>query len=121
MWGELTRGAAESITLAGYTNYFLWLDQPAYVDALRRKAEMGCRIRFLIGDPEGDVTRQRESIENVALSVFRFDREALVTPHLARGVGHDSPMLRLRRCGDGGLFDRFAEHVEELWERGRGV
>ncbi|RMI33158.1 XRE family transcriptional regulator [Streptomyces triticirhizae] len=159
VWGELTEAATEDIILAGYTNYFLWLDQPAYVDTLRRKAEAGCRVRFLIGDPEGEVTRQREAVEDVALSVstriritlehlaklgevpgvearfsaasdatnhvslsvFRFDRDALVTPHLARGVGHDSPMLHLRRREERGLFDRFADHVEELWERGRRV
>ncbi|GAA3847841.1 DUF5919 domain-containing protein [Streptomyces sedi] len=159
VWGELTEGASQDITLAGFTNYFLWLDQPAYVDTLRRKAEGGCRVRFLLGDPEGEVTRQREAVEDVALtvstriritlehlaklgespgvearfsaasdatnhvslSVFRFDRDALVTPHLARVVGHDSPMLHLRRQAERGLFDRFADHVEELWERGREV
>ncbi|WP_322785123.1 XRE family transcriptional regulator [Streptomyces profundus] len=159
VWGELTEGAGQDIALAGYTNYFLWLDQPAYVDTLRRKAEAGCRIRFLIGDPEGEVTRQREAVEDVtlsvstrirvtlehlaklsevpgvearfsgaadavnhvSLSVFRFDHDALVTPHLARGVGHDSPMLHLRRQEEGGLFDRFADHIEELWERGRTI
>lgn len=158
-WGELIQAASKDIVLAGYTNYFLWLDQPAFVDTLRRKAEAGCRVRFLIGDPDGDVTRQRERIEDVALSVstriritlehlaklrsaagvearfsdesdamnhvslsvFRFDQDALVTPHLARLVGHDSPLLHLRRHGAGGMYDRFAEHAEELWERGRPI
>ncbi|WP_370592684.1 hypothetical protein [Streptomyces sp. NBRC 109706] len=46
----MTQGATEDITLAGYTNYFLWLDQPTYVETLRSKAEAGCRVRFLIGD-----------------------------------------------------------------------
>lgn len=56
-------------------------------------------------------------VNHVSLSVFRFDREALVTPHLARLAGHDSPLLHLRRQGAGGMFDRFAEHAEELWSR----
>ncbi|MFD7446441.1 XRE family transcriptional regulator [Streptomyces sp. NPDC059909] len=153
--GELIGGATEDIFLAGYTNYFFWLEQPAFVDTLRRKAESGCRVRFLLGDPDGEVTRQREAIEDVALSVstriritlehldrlgpldgvetrlssaddavnhvslsvFRFDHDALVTPHLARLVGHDSPLLHLRRLSEGGMFDRFAEHAEELWGR----
>ncbi|GAA1217702.1 hypothetical protein GCM10009665_04500 [Kitasatospora nipponensis] len=55
---------------------------------------------------------------HVGLSVFRFDHSALVTPHLARAVGHDSPMMHLRRGQEDGLFDRFAEHAEELWQRG---
>jgi hypothetical protein len=156
VWGELISKAEEEILFAGYTNYFLWLDQPAFVSTLGRKLGSGCRVRFLLGDPDGEVTRNRESVEDVALtvstriritlehlkklgshegletrfsaagdaanhvslSVFRFDDEALVTPHLARMVGHDSPLLRLSRQGDGGLFDRFAEHAEELWARG---
>ncbi|MEU3709144.1 hypothetical protein [Streptomyces catenulae] len=159
VWGELVAAASEEIFLAGYTNYFLWLEQPAFVETLRRKAEQGCRVRFLLGDPDGEVTRERERIEDVALSVstririslehlatlsatpgvearfsaaadavnhvslsvFRFDHDALVTPHLARLVGHDSPMLHFHHQGDGGMFDRFTEHAEELWGRGRGV
>ncbi|MEU8769974.1 XRE family transcriptional regulator [Streptomyces griseus] len=156
VWGELIAEASTDIFFAGYTNYFVWLEQPAFVETLRRKIASGCRVRFLLGDPDGAVTRQREAIEDVSLSVgtririslehlgrlgrsdgletrfsspedavnhvslsvFRFDHDALVTPHLARLVGHDSPLLHLRRQGDGGMFDRFAEHAEELWDRG---
>lgn len=155
VWTELVEGATEELFFAGYTNYFFWTQVPRFADTVRRKAESGCRVRFLLGDPAGEVTRQREAIEDVALSVstririsvehldrigdvpglevrhssaedavnhvslsvFRFDREALVTPHLARLVGHDSPLLHLRRQGGRGMFDRFAEHAEELWER----
>lgn len=155
VWGELTEQATSELFFAGYTNYFLWTQVPDFPGLLRRKKQEGCRIRFLLGDPNGEVTRQRETIEDVALtvstriritlenlerlgdlegiearfsspedavnhvslSVFRFDSEALVTPHLARLVGHDSPLLHLRRIGDGGMFSRFAEHAEELWER----
>ncbi|WP_338054691.1 XRE family transcriptional regulator [Streptomyces spiramyceticus] len=155
VWGELVEQADDQIFLAGYTNYFLWLEQPAFAATLRRKIQSGCRVRFLLGDPDGEVTRQREAIEDVALSVstrikitlehlerlgaqdglearlssaedaanhvslsvFRFDHDALVTPHLARLVGHDSPLLHLRRQGEDGMFDRFAEHAEELWGR----
>ncbi|AVH95861.1 DNA-binding protein [Streptomyces sp. WAC00288] len=155
LWGELVEATTKDLFLAGWTNYFFWTQIPQFADVIRRKADAGCRVRFLIGDPDGDVTRQRETIEDVALSVstriritlehldrlgdvpgiearfsdpidganhvslsvFRFDNDALVTPHLARLVGHDSPLLHLRRHGDGGMFDRFAEHAEELWGR----
>ncbi|MFG2679164.1 DUF5919 domain-containing protein [Streptomyces sp. NPDC048392] len=156
VWAELIAGASEELLFAGYTNYFLWTQVPAFASTLRQKAESGCRMRFLLGDPDGGVTRQREVIEGVALtvstrirmsleelakladvpeievrysaaedamnhvslSVFRFDDQALITPHLARLVGHDSPLMHVRRRGQGGLFDRFAEHAEELWGRG---
>ncbi|MGW8762382.1 XRE family transcriptional regulator [Streptomyces sp. NPDC055815] len=159
VWSALAAGAERELLFAGYTNYFLWTQIPAFASLVRRKAESGCRVRFLLGDPNGEVTRQREGIEgvplsvstriritldelnrlgrleglearfsaaedavnHVSLSVFRFDEQALVTPHLARLVGHDSPLLHLRRHADGGMFDRFAEHAEELWERAAPV
>ncbi|HEY5834512.1 XRE family transcriptional regulator [Streptomyces sp.] len=159
VWGELIRNAGSELYLSGYTNYFLWLEQPSLVETLRRKIDAGVRVRFLLGDPDGEVTRQREAVENVALtvstriritlehldrlgaldglearfsapedamnhvslSVFRFDDHALVTPHLARLVGHDSPLLHLHRSGAEGMFTRFSEHAEELWERGTRV
>ncbi|GHC49116.1 helix-turn-helix domain-containing protein [Streptomyces flavofungini] len=155
VWSDLVEGAESEIFLAGYTNYFFWTQIPQFADTVRRKAEAGVKVRFLVGDPEGEVTRQREVIEDVALSVstriritlehlerlgslpglearrisaedavnhvslsvFRFDDDALVTPHLARLVGHDSPLLHLRRQGDSGMFARFTEHAEELWGR----
>ncbi|MFE2733778.1 XRE family transcriptional regulator [Streptomyces sp. NPDC059349] len=155
VWSGLSQSAESDIFLAGYTNYFFWTQLPNFSGLLREKVAAGCRVRFLLGDPEGEVTRQREVIEDVALSVstrirmalgelsklgpldglearysapedavnhvslsvFRFDSDALVTPHLARLVGHDSPLLHLRRQGDGGMFSRFAEHAEELWSR----
>ncbi|WP_433189178.1 DUF5919 domain-containing protein [Actinoallomurus sp. CA-150999] len=120
-------------------------------NVLRRKAESGCRIRFLVGDPDSEITRHREELEavpltvstrirvtldelsklegvsgietrfsdeHIAMSVFVFDEDMLVTPHLARLVGHDSPMLHIRRHQNEGLYDRFAYHVAELWESG---
>ncbi|WP_246235429.1 XRE family transcriptional regulator [Streptomyces boluensis] len=159
LWGELVAGAQSDIFLAGYTNYFFWTQQPHFNDTLREKSAAGCRIRVLLGDPECQTTRDRETIEAVALTVstrirmtldevarlgplenlevrfsaaedavnhvslstFRFDNDALVTPHLARLVGHDSPLLHLRRAGTGGMFDRFAESSEELWSRGQPI
>ncbi|MDT0308375.1 hypothetical protein RM780_15600 [Streptomyces sp. DSM 44917] len=154
VWRGLITGAREQLTFAGYTNYFLWLDQPNLAVVLRKKARAGVRVRFLLGDPESEVTRRREAVErtaltvstriritlehlerlagvegiearrsqaeqHVALSVFRFDDQMLVTPHLAYLVGHDSPLLHLRRLQDDGMFDRFAAHVETLWDEAR--
>lgn len=154
LWRSLITKAQKELTFAGYTNYFLWLEQANLAGALRRKAQAGCRIRFLVGDPDSPVTRAREAEEGVPLtlstriavtiselerlrpvgniegrfetghvnlSVFRFDDEMIVTPILARRVGHDSPMLHLRRSQPDGMFDRFVDHVEELWGRGRNV
>ncbi|MFG3244649.1 hypothetical protein [Streptomyces sp. NPDC048157] len=154
VWGQLIDSASTSITFAGYTNYFLWQEQSRLSDRLKAKAASGCSVRFLVGDPDSEVTRRREEIEGVpltvgtriritldalrkmgvipgvevrfsdehiALSVFSFDDEMLVTPHLSSLLGHESPMLHLRRLGDDGLYDRFAGHVAALWEGGRPV
>jgi len=154
---QLVADSTSDILMAGFTNYFVWLEQPNFLATLRTKAQQGCRVRFLLGDPDGETTRQREAIvetalsvstriritlenlakltdtegvearysapedgpNHVSLSVFRFDTLELVTPHLARLVGHDSPLMHLRRRDDGGMFDRFSNHAEELWTRGR--
>ncbi|MFD0691827.1 DUF5919 domain-containing protein [Actinomadura fibrosa] len=154
VWRRLIADAEKDLTFAGYTNYFLWLEIPNLRGALRRKAEAGCRVRFLVGDPTSEVTRRREELEDVpltvgtrikitldelakladvpavearygddhiAMSVFVFDDEMLVTPHLAHLVGHDSPMFHVRRCQPDGLFDRFEYHVTRLWETGRPI
>lgn len=154
LWRSLVTKAQRELVFAGYTNYFLWLEQANLAGALRRKAQSGCRVRFLIGDPSSPVTAAREAEEDVPLtlstriavtlneleklrdvssvegrfetghvnlSVFRFDDEMIVTPILARRVGHDSPMMHLRRSQTDGMFDRFAAHVEELWSRGRDI
>lgn len=154
VWSSLLDGAERDIVFAGYTSYFLWQEQPRAAERLRAKAAAGCRIRFLLGDPESEVTRRREAVEDavlsvstriritleqlgklgplpglearfsdghISLSVFSFDEEALVTPHIADLLGHESPMLHLRRLQPDGLFDRFAHHVDALWESGREV
>jgi transcriptional regulator with XRE-family HTH domain len=154
LWRKLITGASSEITFAGYTSYFLWIEQPNLGAALRRKAAQGCQVRFLVGDPDSEVTRRREEAEatsltvstriavtleqlerlrgtagiearfsdrHIALSVFAFDTDMIVTPHLANLVGHNSPALHLRRRQDDGIFDRFAMHVQALWATGRDV
>ncbi|MFG3051930.1 XRE family transcriptional regulator [Kitasatospora sp. NPDC048239] len=153
LWKQLIGRAEGQLTFAGYTNYFLWLEQAGFGAVLRRKAEQGCRVRFILGEPGHPITRQREleedvpltlstrievtlselaklrdtSIEtryetgHVSLSVFRFDRDMIVTPLLPGRIGHDAPMMHLRRAQDDGLFDRFAGHIEDLWAKGRDV
>jgi len=49
-----------------------------------------------------DRIEARFSDRHIALSVFAFDDEMIVTPHLANLVGHESPMLHLSRCQQDG-------------------
>lgn len=48
-------------------------------------------------------------------SIFRFDNDMLVTPHLALVPGKLSPMFHFRRVHNGGLFDRFALHFTNIY------
>lgn len=69
VWRRLIMDAESELVFAGYTSYFLWLEQPNLRATLRRKAEAGCRVRFLVGDPDSEVTRRREQAEDVPLTV----------------------------------------------------
>ncbi|MDT0447293.1 XRE family transcriptional regulator [Streptomyces johnsoniae] len=109
------------------------LGEPGSDVARRREAvektalTVSTRIRITLEhlarltDVDGLEARYSEAEQHISLSVFRFDDQMLVTPHLARLVGHDSPLLHLRRLQDDGMFDRFAAHVETLWAEGRPV
>ncbi|MEU8912249.1 XRE family transcriptional regulator [Streptomyces nigrescens] len=69
LWRSLITKAERELTFAGYTNYFLWLEQSRFGTALRRKAAQGCRARFIVGDPGSELTRSREQDEGVPLTL----------------------------------------------------
>jgi len=48
-------------------------------------------------------------------SVYRFDDQMLVTPHLYGTPGSHAPLLHLRCVEDDGLSARFAAHAEAVW------
>jgi hypothetical protein len=48
-------------------------------------------------------------------SIFRFDDEMFVTPHLYATTGAEAPLLHLRRLGPNGMFSRFSSHFERVW------
>jgi len=156
VWRNLIRAAEKELVFCGYTAYFLWFEHPNLGRTLRRKAEAGARVRFLLGGADSELTRRTEAEESrqhpltlavritvtvaelekirdavearysdnarhLAVSVWRFDQDMIVTPHLAVSAGHDSPALHLRRRQDDGLYDRFAAHAEALWEAARPV
>ncbi|MEV0465731.1 XRE family transcriptional regulator [Nocardia tengchongensis] len=48
-------------------------------------------------------------------SVFRFDSEMIVTPHLFRARGYQHPALHLRRLSPHGIFESYADQFEQIW------
>jgi transcriptional regulator with XRE-family HTH domain len=69
LWNDLVHRATFRIWCAGYTSYFLWTEVPGITPTLRNKAASGLDLRFLLGRKDSPVTRDRERIENAALSI----------------------------------------------------
>ena len=69
-------------------------------------------LRGLKDSPGAEIRLHHTPMYN---TVLRFDDEMIVTPHLYGRPGYNSPLLRLRRLGAGGLFDNLATHFEDVW------
>lgn len=70
----------------------------------------------LPNDPAIEVRCQDAPMYN---SIFRFDDEALVTPHLYGRPGWQSPCLHVRRLGPSGVFENYMQHFEDIWDHAR--
>jgi hypothetical protein len=69
-------------------------------------------FRPLLDQGNAEIRLQRAPLYN---SLYRFDDEMFVTPHLFATPGHSAPLFHLRRLGPNGVFARFASHFEQLW------
>nr|WP_282795212.1 XRE family transcriptional regulator [Streptomyces sp. CC224B] len=49
-------------------------------------------------------------------SLFRYDDNLLVNPHVWGQPASANPVLHLRRCGSEGWFDNYASSFEAVWE-----
>jgi hypothetical protein len=66
----------------------------------------------LRGCPGAEMRFQDAPLYN---SIFRFDDQMFVTPHLYATPGRAAPLMHLARLGPNGMFSRFAAHFEGLW------
>jgi hypothetical protein len=48
-------------------------------------------------------------------SVFRFDGQMIVTPHLYQARGYQHPALQLRHRSEHGVFAAYARQFEQIW------
>ncbi len=69
-------------------------------------------LRELQGKPSIEMAYHRIPLYN---SIFRFDGEMFVTPHMYGLHGSKAPLLHLRNLGKHGIFANFAEHFEAVW------
>ncbi|MGQ4512432.1 DUF5919 domain-containing protein [Streptomyces sp. DW26H14] len=86
LWRTLITRTERELTFAGYTNYFLWLEQARFGTALRRKAERGCTVRFLVGEPDSELTQARERDEAVPLTLSTRIRVTLAEVGKLKGA-----------------------------------
>jgi hypothetical protein len=49
-------------------------------------------------------------------SVFRFDNQMIVTPHLFRARGYQHPAVHLRELSLHGIFGSYADQFEQIWQ-----
>jgi len=102
------------------------LADPACPQVAERDAEEGlngdlpARIRTTLRHLNGLQTCENVSVRlhrtPMYNSVFRFDDEMLVTPHLYGLSGYAAPLLHVRRLVNNGLFDNFTAHFERTWQ-----
>lgn len=52
-------------------------------------------------------------------SVFRFDSHMFVTPHLYGIPGSKAPLLHFQRRSSWGVFERFVQHFEAIWDEAK--
>lgn len=138
--GSSVSNATEHIDLLGFTLYFLPLEHPGLIDLLRKKCESGCVVRATIADSASPHVAYRDSEEKQPItlvirinstlqhfapladnSVFRFDDQMLVTPHLFATPGSAAPLTHLRRRSDEGLFSRFMDRFESVWTTTKAI
>jgi transcriptional regulator with XRE-family HTH domain len=78
------------------------------------------RIRNAINfcQPLHDVPGVEIGLHTVHLynSVFRFDTQMIVIPHLYRARGYQHPALHLRELSPHGIFAAYADQFEQVWQ-----
>jgi hypothetical protein len=50
-------------------------------------------------------------------SIYRFDNDMIVNPHVYGKMASHAPALHLRRLSAGSLFTTYAESYEAVWEQ----
>jgi hypothetical protein len=117
------RDATEQIELLGATLIPI-LDTPGVPELLAAKATSGCNVRILVADPgrhlaplPGQPGIKIRVLEDPAHeTIHRFDEQLLLMIKLLGQDAEPAPLLHLRRAATGRLFDRLAEHYNNLWE-----
>ncbi len=123
-WKLLMREVTNQVELLSDTLIPI-LATPGVPELLAAKASYGCAVRILVSEPGPHLAPfvEKAGIEIRVLEVpapytiQRFDDQLLLTIHMLGQDAEQAPLLHLRRAASGGLFDRFAQHYNDLWEQ----
>ncbi|UFN95779.1 helix-turn-helix domain-containing protein [Micromonospora aurantiaca] len=74
------------------------------------------RPQLLRTPPRRARRRDRPAHRDLYNSVFRFDHQMIVTPHLYRARGYQHPALHLRELSPHGIFAAHADQFEQIWQ-----
>ncbi|WP_379134375.1 hypothetical protein [Paenibacillus sp. sgz500958] len=146
VWIKKIKESKSKIDILGYAIHFL-PEHYEFNKLIESKSKEGCRIRFLLGKPDGYYIKARnieeknegsipERIETTLArlgplieqglieirlhdaplynSIYRFDSEMLVTPHLYGLRGAAAPLINLKEI-DKGIFEIYGQHFEDIW------
>ncbi len=110
-------------TLADY------LRQDGITELLIQKAQQAVPVRIIV---VATTSRLASLLEHPGIelrvieprdhqSIHRYDDQMLITLPLVGDSDDPPPLIHIRRKGTGGLFDRFAGHMEDSFEHGISV
>jgi transcriptional regulator with XRE-family HTH domain len=83
--------------------------------------ETRCRVALMHYLPLADSSGVEVRLHETTLynSLFIGDDQMIVNAHVFGKNAYGAPVYHLRRAGDGGLFDVYAESFEAVWEQSR--
>jgi len=68
VWQSLVADARHEIVFADVVSYWYWYDVPDLTRILRAKAEAGCRVRVMVGDPGDPLVAADEQATDIPLT-----------------------------------------------------
>lgn len=85
--------------------------------------ESRCRLalmhyRPLLGVPGIEIRTHETTLYN---SIYRADDQLLANAHVWGVNAYGAPVWHLRRNGDGGIFDTYAQSFDEVWTTAKPV
>ncbi|MFP3988936.1 helix-turn-helix domain-containing protein [Streptomyces sp. E11-3] len=85
--------------------------------------ESRCRLALMHYQPLHEVPGIQIRTHGTTLysSLYRADDQVLVNAHVWGANAYKAPVWHLRRHGNGGLFDTYAESFNAVWETARPV